>query len=162
MFQISRRADYAVRIMIELGLLNADERLPARKLARRTGVSKAFLHKITADLVKAQLVTTYAGPSGGLALTKPLADVDMLQIVEAVEGPICLNICLVSPEACEREKICPAHTFWGEMQTMITQRLREQTLDKLTDAARELRRQPRTRQSNGHALITEEQIHVGN
>lgn len=144
MFQISRRADYAVRIMLELGL-QAGEWMPSRQISRRTGVSKAFLHQISADLVKANLIQTQSGPSGGLQLNRPVAEINLHHILEAVEGPICLNSCLLRPEECERDAICPAHGFWGELQISIVQQLQAMTLTKLIIAAQDLKIQPRQR-----------------
>ena len=156
MFQISRRADYAVRIMIELGLLQERERISSRQISRKTSVPKAFLHKITADLVKANLVATYAGPAGGLMLRRPLDQVNLLHILEAVEGPVCLNICLLDPDECNRQAVCPAHDFWGDLQLNIAQQLKEMTLQKLVDEAHELKKNPRPRPD----LISQEEIEI--
>lgn len=142
MFQISRRADYAVRIMIELGLQGEGTAVPARQIARRTGVPKAFLHKIAADLVKADLVRTYAGPGGGVALARPLPAVNMLQILEATDGPVCLNLCLIRPQECPLDQICSAHTTWGRLQTIIVQELEAATLQLLVEEARIYRKSP--------------------
>lgn len=144
MFQISRRADYAIRIMLELGL-QAGHWMPARQISRRTNVPKAFLHKITADLVKANLIQTQAGPSGGLQLNHPITQINLQHILEAVEGPICLNSCLIRPQECERDAICPAHSFWGRLQTSVVQQLQAATLADLIDEANDLKTQPRQR-----------------
>lgn len=145
MFQISRRVDYAVRIMLELGL-QAEQCVPSRLISRRTNVPKAFLHKITADLVKANLIQTQAGPSGGLQINRPAIDINLHQIVVAVEGPICLNTCLIRPEECERDAICPAHDFWGGLQISIVAQLQAATLDKLIAEAQLLKMQQRSRE----------------
>lgn len=159
MFQISRRVDYAVRIMTELGMLeDVSKRLSVRKLSRKTGVPKAFLHKITADLVKANLVVTHAGPTGGLTLRKPVNQIDMLQILEAVEGPVALNICLIDPQACGFQRTCAAHDFWDELQTEITQKLRQTTLAHIVAEARQLKSQPKPKPATYY--VPEEDIHV--
>ena len=145
MFQISRRADYAVRIMIELGL-NDGSFLSATKVSRRTAVPKAFLHKITPDLVKTQLIATQSGPSGGLTINKPTTEINMRQILEAVEGPICLNICLLRPQECKRDAICPAHDFWGRLQMMLIEQLEAATLAVLIAEARQIADTPERRQ----------------
>jgi Rrf2 family protein len=131
MLQISRRADYAVRIMLELGSLPPGQHLPAGDIALRTDVPKTFLHKIVADLVKAGLARTYKGSSGGLGLVRAAESISMLDIVEAVDGPVCLNQCLLQPAECPRDSICPAHTFWGNLQMVVLTHLREATLDRL-------------------------------
>ncbi|MCP5096612.1 MAG: Rrf2 family transcriptional regulator [Chloroflexi bacterium] len=129
--------------MIELGMLAPQTRLSSRELSLKTGVPKAFLHKITADLVKANLLLTFAGPSGGIMLQKPLVEINMLQILEAVEGPICLNICVLNPDECNRQAICPAHDFWNLLQDDLVTKLRGMTLDKLVVDAHVLKKNPR-------------------
>lgn len=142
MFQISRRTDYAFRVMIELGLTDDEICLSARELARRTAVSQAFLHKITGDLVKASLVRTYAGPTGGLALARVASSITVLHIVEAVEGPICLNVCQLRPRECPRDLICPAHGYWGRLQNQIVGFMQSTTLAELAAEARLLKKKP--------------------
>jgi len=138
MFQITRRADYAVRILLDLGAQPDGDWTQAQAIARRMGVPQPFLHKITADLVDAGLVRTCPGPTGGLALARLAAEINLLQVLEAIDGPICLNICLRRPRECPRDRICPAHTFWGRLQASLVQQLRSATLDALVAEARAL------------------------
>ena len=142
MFQISRRADYAVRIMIELGRKQERGYLSTREIARRTAVSKSFLHKIAADLVRANLVQTAAGPKGGIKLARPTSEINLQHILEAIEGPIVLNTCLIRPGECKRDVICPGHTFWGRLQAMLVRELQAQTLEKLVLEAEWLQQHP--------------------
>jgi Rrf2 family iron-sulfur cluster assembly transcriptional regulator len=137
--QISRRADYAVRIMLELGLHDSEQPLSAVELTEYAEVSKAFLHKIVADLAKAGLVVTYKGPAGGIALAQPPAEISMLKVLAAVDGPVCLNTCLLRPSECPRDALCPAHLFWGRLQSIVMSELAKATLDKLVAQARALK-----------------------
>ncbi|MCA9896720.1 MAG: Rrf2 family transcriptional regulator [Ardenticatenaceae bacterium] len=145
MFQISRRVDYAVRIMIELGMQPEGVLLSARRLSAKTAVPKAFLHKITADLVRAGLILTQTGPSGGLALQKPANDVSLLDVVEAIDGPVCLNICLVRPQECNRDRFCPGHEVWGKLQLLVVNELRKAILADLVEEAWRLQKNPRSK-----------------
>lgn len=154
MFQISRRVDYAVRIMIELGMQPGGVFLSARRVSARTAVPKAFLHKITADLVRAGLIFTQTGPSGGLALQKPTSDINLLDVVEAIDGPVCLNICLLRPQECNRDRFCPGHEVWGRLQMMVVAELRKSILADLVQQARYLQKNPRT------ALVDFPYVHV--
>ena len=145
MFQISRRVDYAVRIMIELGMQPEGVLLSARRLSAKTAVPKAFLHKITADLVRAGLILRQTGPSGGLALQKPANDVSLLDVVEAIDGPVCLNICLVRPQECNRDRFCPGHEVWGKLQLLVVNELRKAILADLVEEAWRLQKNPRSK-----------------
>jgi Rrf2 family iron-sulfur cluster assembly transcriptional regulator len=147
MFPLTRRADYAVRIILELGdKADSEQRVPAVEVAQRAGVPLAFLRKIVADLVRAGLVQTYSGPNGGLMLVQPAESINLVHILEAIEGPICLNICLVRPEECPRDHICPVHGFLGRLQANLIQQLQEATVDKLVAEKRKL--EHRLRQPN--------------
>lgn len=144
MFQISRRVDYAVRIMIELGMQPEGAFLSARRVSSRTAVPKAFLHKITADLARAGLIQTQPGPSGGLSLQKPSSDINLLDVVEAIDGPVCLNICLIRPQECNRDRFCPGHEVWGRLQIMVVAELQNSVLADLVQEAKRLQKNPRT------------------
>lgn len=143
MFQISRRVDYAVRMMIELGVQPPGSFLSARRVSARTAVPKAFLHKITADLVRANLIHTQTGPTGGLALQCDVAEINLLHIVEAIEGPVCLNVCLIRPQECNRDRFCPGHEVWGNLQMMIVAELERTSLAVLVNEAKRLQKEPR-------------------
>jgi len=143
MFQISRRADYAVRIMIVLGHHGPEAIIPAHEICRKTDVPKPFLHKITADLIRAGLITSQAGPAGGFSLVKPATEINLRQILEAVEGPICINVCLTRPGECPRDRLCPAHGFWGRLQTSIVDQLEGASLAVLVAEGRLLQQRPR-------------------
>lgn len=145
MLQISRRVDYAVRIMIELGLQgeDGDTYLSARRVSAKTAVPKAFLHKITADLVRAGLIVTQTGPTGGLSLQKPCSEINLLHVVEAIEGPVCLNICLLRPQECSRDFYCPAHEVWGRLQQIVVTELQGTDLASLVAEAKVLQKNPR-------------------
>lgn len=147
LFEITRRADYATRIMLELGQQPAQSWLPASCIARQASVPKAFLHKITANLVEADLVKTYPGPTGGLALARPAHTINLLQILEAIDGPLCVNLCQRHAQACARDLICPAHTVWGRVQNSLITQLQSVTLDQLVAEARVLRQHPRRREA---------------
>ncbi|NJN99624.1 MAG: Rrf2 family transcriptional regulator [Anaerolineales bacterium] len=142
MFPLTRRADYAVRIMLELGDKADGTRVPAAQVAQRVGVPLAFLRKIVADLIKSGLVRAYSGPSGGVTLAQPAAKINLVHILEAIEGPICLNNCLLRPHECPRDRICPVHSFLGRLQAGIIHQLQEATLDKLVAEGRKLKHQP--------------------
>lgn len=128
--------------MLELGLREKNDRMSSIELSKRTQVSKSFLHKIVADLIKAGLVRTYKGPNGGLVLGRPMQTINMRHILEAIDGPICLNECLLTPQECPRDTNCPAHRFWGRVQSALIEEFENATLDTLVAEGRELARQP--------------------
>ncbi len=147
MFQITRRADYALRIMLTLSEQPEGAWAQTAAIAQEMEVPQPFLHKITADLVRAGLVQTRPGPTDGLALARLASQINLRQILETIDGPVCLNVCAVRPRECPRDAICPAHGFWGRLQATIVRELQSTTLDTLVAEAQRLKRYPQRRES---------------
>lgn len=135
---MSRAADYAARAMVYVASADNGNTATTREIAKRQGVSQAFLQKIVQRLVQAGLLRTERGPAGGVALSHPAADISLRQIVEAIEGPITLNRCLRGPGECHREAICPVHEVCVRVQKELLATLESSTLDKLATRGREL------------------------
>jgi len=113
--RISRKIDYALRAMIYLASIPPEAVVPFREIARRMSVPEDFLAKILKQLVDEELVRSSRGPHGGYALARPATDVSFLAVIEAVEGPIALNVCL-DDEGCRRESSCTMASVWREGQ----------------------------------------------
>jgi len=65
-------------------------------------------------------------------LGRPAREISLLQVVEALEGPIKLNRCLIQPDNCPREGFCPVHRVWAQAQYQLSALLASTTFDKLT------------------------------
>jgi Rrf2 family protein len=117
--QLTRAADYAVRVMVHLASLPSGVRANRTDLAASIGCPEQFLSKVLQSLSKADLITSHRGNSGGFELPPTRVHTTVLQIVEAIEGPIHLNICLKSCEECDRAPICPAYPVWVKAQQSL-------------------------------------------
>ena len=78
---------------------------------------------------------SHRGNTGGFELEELHRTASVLEVVEAVEGPIRLNVCLTSDHACTRQGWCPAHGVWAEAQAAMVQVLREATISFLAQQA---------------------------
>src|SRR5690606_32486708 len=94
LLQVSRKIDYALRAMIHLAGLPEGERQPLHEVSTKIGVPKDFLAKIVRVLVDGGLVNALRGPHGGVAIARAPEDISFLEVIEAVEGPVQLNVCL--------------------------------------------------------------------
>jgi Rrf2 family protein len=117
--QITRASDYAVRVMIHMAGLPARSTVRQSELSRVTGVSGHFLSKVLQQLVRARLVRSQRGSGGGYVLAVAACNVSLLDVVQAVEGPVRLNQCIDEGPSCERKSWCPAHCVWAEAQAAI-------------------------------------------
>lgn len=116
-----------------LALSGVDDGKPVsvRQLADEMEVPYAFARGIQRDLVTAGLATTRRGVAGGLMLSRRPRDITMLDVVEAMEGPVALNICTSDPEWCSRMGTCSAHRVWGEANKLLRDYLGSKTLEDM-------------------------------
>jgi len=114
--QLTRGADYAIRVMIHLATLPAHERASLSALAQTTGAPESFLSKVLQSLSRATLIGSLRGHAGGFEILPSGRRASMRQVIEAIDGPIHLNVCLISQRACGRARDCPAHHVWAKAQ----------------------------------------------
>lgn len=129
--QLTRAADYAVRVMVHLSTLPPRERALLPQLARATGTPESFLSKILQALTRAHLIASHRGQSGGFEILPRGRQATMRHVIEAVDGPIHLNVCLISPRSCGRSTWCPAHPVWQRAQQAMLDVLDEATVTQL-------------------------------
>ena len=115
---VTREADYAIRCVIEVV---RHGRISAAQVAELQGISPTFLGKIVQSLAKAGILATRRGVGGGIALGVPVESLTLLQVIEAVEGPLCLNECLTTPPQCGHIETCPAYPFLSQAQVSLRQ-----------------------------------------
>ena len=133
--QISRQTDYGVRAMLEVAGLEPGGRARTRDVALRQDIPHVFLTKIILQLVRAGLLMSYRGAGGGIGLARPREEITLRDIVEAVEGPIALNRCVVRAGECPREKTCPVHPIWMKAQASLMALLESTRLCDLVASA---------------------------
>jgi len=129
--QLTRAADYAVRVMVHLAAVAPGTRASRTELAGVVDCPEQFLSKVLQSLTRAGLVTSHRGNTGGFELPLARRSSSVLEIVEAVEGPIRLNVCLGSTNECLHQARCPAYPVWDEAQRAMTAVLRSATIDDM-------------------------------
>jgi Rrf2 family protein len=129
--QLTRAADYAVRVMIHLAGLPPETRASRSDLAASAECPEQFLSKVLQSLTRAGLVLSHRGNTGGFELSPLHRNASVLQIVEAIEGPIHLNLCVGLDHSCGRQGWCPAHTVWVEAQVAMVEVLQRAAIGDL-------------------------------
>ncbi len=114
--QLTRAADYAVRVMIHMAGMPAGTRASRASLAEASDCPEQFLSKVLQSLTRSGLVISHRGNTGGFELPEVHRQASLLQVVEAIEGPMRLNVCLTATAACNRQGWCPAHPVWVKAQ----------------------------------------------
>lgn len=144
--QLTLKGDYAIRVVVELA--GGEPGVAARTddLGRRTDVPRAYLTKIIQALAHAGLVRTRRGTGGGVTLLEPPESITLRRIIEAVEGPIALNRCVIRRGLCSRDSTCPVHPVWARLQGIVTRELESVRVQDLVELGRHLTR-TRTREA---------------
>lgn len=109
--EITRRAELAIRALALLG--GTSERVKASVLASELGTTVAFVPQVVGPLVKAGWVRSDPGPTGGYRSMVDLADVSVLEVIEAVDGTTDAGRCVVADRPCRSEFPCVLHAAWG-------------------------------------------------
>lgn len=133
--QLTLRGDYAVRVMVDLAGRPAGASVRTAELGRRTGVPRAYLRKVVQDLARAGLIRTRRGMAGGVSLLAEPRGLTLRRVIEAVEGPIYLNRCLIRRGLCPRDRTCPVHPVWARVQGVLLRELDAVSIGELASAA---------------------------
>lgn len=121
--QITRQADYAVRAVLYLAG-KGEQRIATSAIAEEKHIPPSFLAKIISQLSIAGLLHTSRGARGGVTLARDPSEITLLEVVEAIDGPIQLNECVENPAACSFTKNCPMRPIWCDAQEDLVKRLR--------------------------------------
>lgn len=129
--QLTRAADYGVRVMIHLAAAVPGSRYSLPDLARATEAPESFLSKVLQALAHAGLISSRRGHAGGFVLTPRGGVSTMREVIEAVDGPVRLNTCLIPGRTCQRKSWCPAHPVWVRAQKAMLEVLDQARIAEL-------------------------------
>ncbi len=133
--EITRASDYAVRVMIHLAGLPPGSTVQRSVLSEATDVRDHFLSKVLQRLVRSGLACSQRGSGGGFSLAVPARSVSLLDVVQAIEGPVRLNQCLREGPSCDKKSWCPAHQVWAEAQIALEAILGAASMERLAAEA---------------------------
>ena len=122
--QITRQADYAVRAVLHLAKVGNSERSATSTIAKEQNIPPSFLAKIISQLSIAGLLHTSRGARGGVTLARDPKDITLLEVVEAIDGPIQLNECVGDSGICTFDNHCPIKPVWCDAQDDLVKRLK--------------------------------------
>jgi Rrf2 family protein len=154
MFQLTRACDYGLRVMTRLAEFPRGNVVHLPALAYSEHIPFHFLSKILQQLTRTGLIKSHRGAAGGYSLEKDPAQVSLLEVVEAIEGPILLNLCLSPGQECERMSWCAIHEVCAEARDRILEVFRAVTLADVVAKNRMNRDSRRESRREAHELIS--------
>ncbi len=126
--QLTRGVDYGLQGLLHLARQPEGKLVMAGEIASAEDMPEYFFSKIFQNLAKTGLVNSFRGSSGGFSLAKSPEEITMLEVVEALEGPISLSKCVNAPETCDKSDTCPFRSYWKEAQEVLVSMLGKHTL----------------------------------
>lgn len=130
--RLTARSEYGLLAMIDLASADAAQPVSAREIAERQGIPVKFLEQLLVSLRRAELVSSVRGARGGFILEGRPAEISVLQVVEALEGPLSTTVCDGDRAAhCGRNGSCAASLVWGKATEAVRDVFDGTTLDVL-------------------------------
>ena len=126
--KLSMGTQLAVRGILALAGQDDSRPVPLKEICRLRSLPHDNMTRIFSLLSRARLVVAVRGKHGGYRLARPASDITLLEVHEAVEGSLALNLCLEDPPQCDRED-CPMREVWRDLQEQVRAALAEKTLE---------------------------------
>jgi Rrf2 family iron-sulfur cluster assembly transcriptional regulator len=136
--QITRATEYAIRGILYLCSQPKGSVCLLNEISERQQIPPSFLSKVFQNLSRAGIVSSSRGTGGGFTLGKDPSEITLLDVLEAIEGPISLNVCLTNGSACENQPNCAVHPIWCEVQDRMIEAMKKYNFDELAETNRKL------------------------
>lgn len=117
--------------MVYLAGRDHDQLISAREIAESQNIPQRFLRTIVSQFAKLGFINSYQGNGGGIRLADNAENKTLLEVIEAVEGPIYLNVCMQGEQACQFSVQCAVHQVWHEAQAAVQKIIGGKTLKQL-------------------------------
>lgn len=130
MLRVTRLTDYATVVMTVLAH-HSEAVLSASELAERAGLEPTTVSKVLKPLAQADLVEGFRGANGGYRLARPAEAIGLLEIVEAMEGPLGMTECSIHTGNCGIEQSCGVRANWRRINDVVIEALRGVTLAQM-------------------------------
>lgn len=123
--RITQEADYAIRIVLFLSILGKSKKTEAQVISDAENIPDRFTLKILRKLNQAQITKSFRGVNGGYILIKCPDEISLKDIVEAIDGKIAINKCLIDGSNCNlnRASYCSVHKALENVQNTISNEL---------------------------------------
>jgi len=131
--KISTRGRYGVRILLDLALHENKTPRQIHEIAASQQISEKYISRLIINLRRVKMIRSIRGAKGGYRIARNPAEITLLDIVEAMEGPLSIVDCVRSPEKCNRNDNCPSRQIWDRLNTEICEAMHKITLQNIID-----------------------------
>jgi Rrf2 family protein len=133
--KISTRSRYGLRLLIELANQGkAGKPVFLNEIARNQDISEKYLSKLVIPLRGAGIIQSARGAHGGYLLKRDASEINLKQIIDALEGGLSILDCTENPRICPRHEGCSARDVWGNLEKVMSDYCEAQSLAKIAEA----------------------------
>jgi Rrf2 family protein len=118
--KLSTKGRYGTRLMLDLAINGGSKPVLLKDIAKRQDISEKYLWHLIPPLKNAGLIKSIRGSKGGYILAKHPADINLNEILNAVEGPVCFVDCVKDPASCDRSGECTMRDVWTELSQKMS------------------------------------------
>ncbi|MGQ9611174.1 MAG: RrF2 family transcriptional regulator [bacterium] len=129
--KLSTKGRYGARLMMDLALHYGNGPIALKDIAERQEISEKYLWQLIVPLKIAGLINATRGPQGGYALSKKPSEITLKDIINILDGPLCIVDCVDKPEICKRSESCVTRNIWAEVTDKISEILGSITLEDM-------------------------------
>lgn len=126
--RVSTKGRYGLRTLVDIAVHQNKGVVTLNDIAKRQEISVKYLWQVINPLKTAGLLSVTRGAKGGYALARRPEDINMLEVVSTLEGPLSIVECIMNEDACDRIDTCVARSVWMEVNQTVEQALKEVTL----------------------------------
>ena len=130
--KLTRAAEYGILALLYLASQPMEKVCFIGEISAARGVPDKYLAKILQTLARGGILKSHRGAKGGFSLARLPEEINLKQIIECIEGPTALNICLVGPDTCQHTGGCPVHPVWEKAQRVMLEVLAGADLKSLS------------------------------
>ena len=131
--KLSTKSRYGLRAAVEIAKSYGSGPAKRKNIAAAQDISDSYLENILIVLKNCRIIETSRGVNGGYVLCRSPKDISVLEIVNALEGPLDLVDCVASEKACLKTKTCATRTVWKELADSFQTILGKLTLQDLLE-----------------------------
>ena len=130
---LSTKSRYGTRAMLDIAINYEKGPVSVKSIADRQGISVKYMEQLIPRLKVAGLIRSVRGARGGYTLSKDVHQINLRDIIDALEGSMFPVDCVDNPEICDRAKKCVTYEIWKDIQDTINNLLDSITLDDMVE-----------------------------
>ena len=134
---LSKTCNYGIKAAIYVSLQEDRKYVPIREISGELNISFHFLTKILQILTKRNIMISFRGPRGGVSLARPAHSISLIEVIEAIDGPVIFHDCVLGLEHCGEDRPCPIHSRWEPIRESLKKLFQDASLASMTGGVRE-------------------------